>query len=484
MNIWIEIAAGAVCAAIWVVLLLYWQKMYQQNSYKFDRYWRWFKGNIFPRLFRKSKLPFKMTPRMVRLFVGATILAVAATAGAGLAGISPFWGAGASILLSNFLMILAAFILQPVEWAISKWYYNSARKELRRHDDLKIIGITGSFGKTSTKHFLHRILSEQYNVLMTPGNFNTTLGVVRTIREQLQPHHQIFIVEMGAKQPGDIMAICDLVHPSMGIVTAIGDMHLETFGSRENIQKTKFELIEALPADGLGIINVESPGVVSYGAVPQHCRVEAYGIDAHRADWRAANIVYAPAGTEFDLIGRDFSGHFSTRLLGEGNILDLCGAIIAAVNVGMDEHKIKLAVSRIQPVEHRLSTIRRGGLTILDDAYNSNPEGARMALDVMSRMQLPEGGRKIVVTPGFVELGAKQADECHLLGERAARAADILIIVNRYNREAIFEGARKSMPEESIILCDNLAEAAAKIQAVARPGDAVLYENDLPDTFK
>ena len=118
-----------------------------------------------------------------------------------------------------------------------------------------MIGITGSYGKTSTKHYLNRILSEQFEVCMTPGSFNTTMGVIRTIREYLKPYDTVFICEMGAKQPGDIKEICDLVHPSVGIITAVGEQHLESFKTIENVQRTKFELIDSLPADGLAIVN-------------------------------------------------------------------------------------------------------------------------------------------------------------------------------------------------------------------------------------
>ena len=134
-------------------------------------------------------------------------------------------------------------------------YINDAKQMLAQMPDLKIIGITGSYGKTSTKHYLNRILSEQFDVLMTPGSFNTPMGVVRTVREMMKPYYYVFIVEMGAKQLGDIKEICDIVHPEIGIVTAVGEQHLESFKSIENVQRTKFELVEALPENGFAVLN-------------------------------------------------------------------------------------------------------------------------------------------------------------------------------------------------------------------------------------
>ena len=463
--------------------------MFQQNSNRRDRFLLWLKDNPYPRLFGKSKVKFVMTKRMVRLTITATLVAVALTLAPWFFGV--FWLSALIILFCPFVLCVADWLNSPIEKAINNWYIKDARRKLAAHKDLIVIGVTGSFGKTSTKNYLYRILSEKYNVLMTPGNYNTTLGVVRTIREKLEPFHEIFICEMGAKEVGDIAEICDLVHPTMGIVTAVGEMHLETFGSFENIQKTKFELIDALPVDGFGVINEESEGIATYKGVREDCEIVRFGIDAHRVDVRVAGIEYTQSGMEFDVIDKQGALHLRTQLLGEANILDLTGAIVLAKHLGVSDRQIALAVSKIQPVEHRLSLSRRGSLTILDDAYNSNPTGAAMALGVLASMKLPQGGRRICVTPGFVEMGSRQFDACRELGALAARSCDILIIVNKYNREAILEGAKSVIPDsdressfEDRVLCvDTLAEAVASLTVLATPGSAILYENDLPDTF-
>lgn len=385
--------------------------------------------------------------------------------------------------VADLIMLAANALLKPVESHITKKYYDEAASILRQMPDLKIIGVTGSYGKTSTKHYLHRILSEQFDVAMTPGNFNTTLGVVRTIRENLKPYNQVFIVEMGAKQVGDIKEICDLVHPSIGIVTAVGPMHLESFGSIENVQCTKFELVDALPSDGLAVINNDFEMIANRRVDNAECIRYTAG-DAEASDFRATDIKYSHSGTTFTIC--DKSGpviSLSTPLVGRCNVSNLIAAVIVALRLGVPAEKVRYAVSKIQQVEHRLSIKRLpNGITIIDDAYNSNPQGSAMALEVLSGFA---PGKRIVITPGMIELGDKQHELNANFGELIARNADIAIVVGEYNREAIIEGINRiGMPKENVCEASTFAQANDMMLKMAAPGDAVLIENDLPDTFK
>ncbi len=284
-------------------------QMFQQNSYRYSRYFKWLKCNfvnaellkcsllllslgaslllidvagccelqmavlsvvyaviVVLEIRKKFKVKIAYTDRVKRLLLSSLVVSTLIFSYSYLRLellrfiVVPL----AILLLSNFILLLANLINTPLEKAITRWYINDARKIISSRKDLIIIGVTGSYGKTSTKNYLYRMLTEKYNVLVTPGNYNTLLGVVRTIREQLRAQHQVFIVEMGAKQRGDIKEICDLVHPSIGIVTSVGEAHLETFGSIENIQKTKFELIASLPSDGFAVINLDSPNIKNY----------------------------------------------------------------------------------------------------------------------------------------------------------------------------------------------------------------------------
>ena len=512
-----------ICYALyWFTAVRYDVQMFQQNSYREERYFRWLKQHInmphlllslvfavlgiffaeqiwlwstvfalmvtfaIGRLRTVYKKPIVYTNRVKRLFVTAAIITAVALAVTYFANAELLLSIGLGLLALPVVMLVANLLNKPLEAAITRWYYNDAKRILRSMPDLKIIGITGSFGKTSTKHYLYRILSEKYNVLMTPGNFNTTLGVVRTIREHLKPHHQVFIVEMGAKQVGDIKEICDLVHPSIGIVTAVGEMHLETFHSVENIRRTKFELIDSLPEGGYGVVNVDSEQIAGK-PIDHKSHLLTYGVKNHEADYRAVNIDYSASETSFDINLRgDIREGYTTHLAGRGNILNLLAAVAVADVMGVSSAHQKRAMRQIDQIEHRLSIKRTaGGTTIIDDAYNSNPQGAKMALEVLASFNRPASGRRIVVTPGFVELGERQAELNRELGRDIARSADLAIVVNQTNREAISSGLKDAQfEEEKTILADSFAEASAYLASTLRAGDVILYENDLPDSFK
>ena len=430
----------------------------------------------------KFKTPLVYTMRVKRLFATNIILfAIIATLAVLFAGTWAMAIIGAALVFSNFIMLLANIVNTPIEKAINRHYYNDAKRIIESNRNLIVIGVTGSFGKTSTKNYLASVLAEKYNVLVTPGNFNTLLGVIRTIREHLRPYHQVFIVEMGAKQTNDIKEICDLVHPTIGIVTAVGEMHLETFKTVENIQNTKFELINSLPADGLGVINNDSQYISNYNGITSQCKLIRYAVEGY-GEYKASDVKYGANGVSFTLNGGE---QFNSRLLGAGNLLNILAATAVADHLGVPVNKQKNAIARLQPVEHRLSMKVSNGITVLDDAYNSNPQGAKMALGVLKGFTVAQGNKRIVITPGFVEMGTRQAAANKELGRTIAESCDYAIVVNATNRDAIKSGIDEGgMSEENYFLADSLNHAHARLAQILKAGDVVLYENDLPDNFK
>lgn len=525
-----------VCAAYMVLNLKHDIHMLQQNSYRLPRYWKYLKTDIgstwrlvdVAMLFlvfsvlldlrlaclvvgavcltkiwlilkKKYKKPLVFTKRVWRIYSVAAVLSV----GGFLAVVFSTYDAGylwggyapaavgigyilAASILSWLIVIISVVILIPVERSINGRYRKEAASILRSMPDLTVVGITGSYGKTSTKHYLERILSERFDVLMTPGSYNTEMGVIRTVREMMKPYHTVFICEMGAKQKGDIKEICDLVHPRIGIVTAVGPMHLETFKTLENVQSTKFELVDSLPADGLAVVNNDFEYIADRSVENVECVRYSVGGDMDGAcAYYADNVKYSAEGTVFTVNGPDgFKLELRTRLVGSCNISNLLGAVIVALRLGMDGVTIARAVSRIEQVEHRLS-IRQtpGGITILDDAFNSNPFGARMALEVLSDMK---EGKRIVVTPGMIELGDRQDELNREFGGRIASSADVAIIVGEYNRKSLVGGIKEkgSFDEENLYVVDSFKEAQKIVSDIMKKGDTILYENDLPDAFK
>lgn len=499
--------------------------MLQQNSYRNERYYRWFStsgestniGRIcccvallllwvqhipffagatvgiivtlwqFVSLIKKKyKKPMVWTPRVKRIFNVMWALALVLTCAS-----AALWGREGScavllalLVVSPVLLIGANDILAPVERRINRKYYDEAASILASMPGLRIIGVTGSYGKTSTKHYLHRILSEQFSTTMTPGSYNTTMGVIRTVREHLRPYDEVFIVEMGAKQIGDIKEICDLVHPSAGVITAVGEQHLESFKTIENVQRTKFELADAIPADGFVVLNNDFPMVASREV--SNTAAVRYGVShPGGADYTASEVVYTPSGTTFTIAGGMLQTPLTlhTKLVGECNVSNLMAAVIVALKLGVPEEKIRYAVSQIEQVEHRLNMKRTpAGVTIIDDAFNSNPAGSKMALEVLAMMK---PGKRIVITPGMIELGDLQDKANEEFGRNIARCADVAIIVGHYNRDAILAGiVGGGIKEADIHAVDSFTEAQALLQRIVKSGDTVLYENDLPDTFK
>ncbi len=433
---------------------------------------------------KKQKKKLVFTKRATRLFGVASVLFLMFLA------MSLMWNGYTLfsfilfvLFLSPLLIIAANVILIPVENYINNWYYRDAQRILNEHHGLKIIGITGSFGKTSTKHFLQRILAEKYNTLMTPGSYNTTMGVIRTIREYLKPIHEIFIVEMGAKQRGDIKEICDLVHPQTGILTAVAEQHLESFKTLENVKKTKFELIEALPATGFAVLNADYD-LIFDERNNIRCPTAFYGVENIQAEYSVTNITYSAKGMQFKIL-RDAAEILSleTKLMGEYNASNILAACILALHYEVPVRSIEYAVKRLEPVQHRLEIRKNpGGVTVIDDAFNANPKGAAMALEVLDKIQ---GNKKIIVTPGMIELGDKESVLNEQFGGQIADVCDYVILVGEKQTQPILKGLNgKEFPEDKRYVAQNFNDAVAHLNGIVKAGDVVLYENDLPDTYE
>ena len=385
------------------------------------------------------------------------------------------------VYLQYFIVLIAIKINKPIEKLVFLKFKRKAMNKLNTMTNLKVIGITGSYGKTSSKNILNDILNTKYNSIATPMNLNTPYGLIMTINNNLTKFDDIFIAEMGAYKIGEIQELCDLVHPKYGIITKIGKAHLELFGSQENIQKGKFELIESLPSDGVGILNRDDELQVNY-KLKNDVKILWIGID-NDADYRATNINVTNKGTTFNLIvkGDKTKYPFQTKLLGYANIYNILSAIALGHYFGIDINQLQSAVKSVNPVEHRLELKRNGDVYYIDDAYNSNPDGSAMALDVLNLMH----GKKIIVTPGMIELGSIEDSENTKFGEHIADVCDEVILIGGEQTKAIYSGLKnKEYPEEHIHILENVIDAFPLIQKLKKKDTYVLLENDLPDIFK
>ncbi|MBQ8953025.1 MAG: UDP-N-acetylmuramoyl-tripeptide--D-alanyl-D-alanine ligase, partial [Clostridia bacterium] len=299
---------------------------------------------------------------------------------------------------------------------------------------------------------------------------------------RLEDHHQVFIAEMGARHVGDIRELVELVHPTMGLLTSVGPQHLETFGSVENVANTKFELIEGLPQDGLAFFASDGGEV---DKLYERCRVKKFltGTRGMRLDMKAEDIAVGPKGSSFTL--KDgLTGEKAaceTRLLGRHNIGNIVLACCVARQMGLTLEEIARGVSRIEPVEHRLQLLTgANGMTVIDDAFNSNPVGAKAALDVLAAFE----GRHVIVTPGMVEQGEREDEINRQFGAQMAGKCDVAILVGRRHTQPIVEGLRAAgMAQENIFVTGSLEEATGVLGKIGQLGDVVLFENDLPDNY-
>ena len=367
----------------------------------------------------------------------------------------------------------------PIEAGVRTWYLNDAKKILRSDPSLIRIGITGSFGKTTTKNIMQAMVSQQYNSLMTPASYNTPMGITRTIREMLKPIHQVFVCEMGADHVGDIRELMDFVHPSIGVVTSIGPQHLNTFGSQENITKEKMNVIEMLPPDGFGVMNYDNPLIRGWH-LKNRVATATYGIHYEKVDYRAVDITYTPTGSSFTVVHGKEKIRLETKLLGELNILNILSAVAVARHLGISWQTITRAVSAMQQVEHRLELKKINGYRFIDDAFNANPTGSAMALEVLSMMP----GTRYIVTPGMIDLGEKQEEVNHHFGTLMKGRVDEVILVGRIQTSPIYAGLQESgFDMEHVTVVDKVAEAFELVYSTASRQDTILLENDLPDAF-
>jgi UDP-N-acetylmuramoyl-tripeptide--D-alanyl-D-alanine ligase len=448
---------------------------------------------------RPAKIQLAYTLRIYRLLLillALTVLLVfwIARLAAWIAGtlaLNADWGftlaqlAFGLLLYATPLWIIAAnLLLFPVEKAIQYNYLGEARRKIRRLKPL-VVGITGSYGKTSTKEILAHILSAQKNVLATPKSYNTLLGVSKVINTSLQPKHEIFIVEMGAYRPGEIADICGLVRPQLGTITAVGPQHLERFGTVENIAKAKFELIEALPETGTAFFNADDAYTDMLMKKAGGRKVIRVGIDeVQKSDLAAEEIRTSSKGLTFTIVDRRSGERMpcSIRLLGRHNVANILIASAIAKELGMSLRTIAERVNCLAPIQHRLQLLERAnGVNVIDDAYNSNPVGARNALEALGSF---EEGRKILVTPGMVELGPIEPEANYELGQAAASVCDLVILVGAGRTAPIREGLLASgFHSDHIKTVPALQEGIQILDRYLQPKDTVLFLNDLPDLY-
>lgn len=436
--------------------------------------------NAMKRMHVKKKLVY--TPRVKRMIATILIVTVLILLAVCLLTDIRYWSGALLMLVSAqfWMNMISNVINHPIEVAVNQHYINDAKKKLKEVPGLQIIGVTGSYGKTSVKYYLQTLLQERYNVLVTPESYNTPMGIVKTIRGSLKSTHEIFICEMGARHVGDIKEICDIVHPDHGVLTSVGPQHLETFFNMENIKNTKFELADALPEGGMLFLNGDNTYIQEKAA--EYKNKTFFYSEKSGEGYQASDVSVSQLGTEFTVTAPNGeTERFQMRLIGAHNVINVVGAIAVANKLGIALRDLRIPVRRIQPVEHRMEMKEHGLVTIIDDAYNSNPVGSKAAVETLAMFE----GVRILITPGMVELGEKEAEYNYKFGTYAADCCDYILLVGRKHTEPIRDGAlSKGFPEEKCLAYDRLEDAVSYAYAIKEQGHKyILLENDLPDNY-
>lgn len=492
-----------------IILLVFYMHMFQLNSYFNIKHLNWLKNNykkiIIQELFiiftipliiakknyiliisafilaisiiynfpkKKSKVKFNITNRVKRMFFAEIIIILTLS----------FNKISINILfilniISPIMCIIVNIISYPIEYLIKKRYVIKAKKKLEEIPNLTIIGITGSYGKTSVKNDLYTILSKKYNVLVTPKNYNTTLGVVKTILEELSPIHEVFLCEMGATKIGDIKEICKIVNPNIGIITAIAPQHIQSFKNIKNVIKTKFELAEAVENNnGIMFLNYNNEYIKDQKV---NSKVITYGTENENLDYYANRIVNSQNGLEFYINNSKIK--FNTKLLGKHNVENITASIAVANHLGITFEQLQYLVENLKTIPHRLELINNGNITILDDSYNSNPISSKAALTTLKEFS----GIKAIITPGLIELGKKQNEYNKELGNNIANVCDYVFIVGKENKQDILNGLiEKNFNEENIKQVNTPQQAMQQIINISNKKQVtILIENDLPDNY-
>lgn len=440
----------------------------------------------------KYKLPLKLTKRVKRLlviyvvisiiyFVGALLLARAVLSRLFLLVLPVYF------VLIPFLFCLSLFVHYGIEKCIFLHYYKMSQKKCASMEHLQVIGVTGSYGKTSTKYILAQLLNKKYHVLATDKSYNTPMGISKVVLEKLNSSHEIFIAEMGADHKDDIKVLGAQVKPTIGILTSIGNAHLKTFGSIYEIMRTKYQLIEALPSYGYAVfngdcdyeLNLIHKTTIKKGVVISRNRLHL--IDTKSCDNIAIieKMSCGKGGAEIVITTKNNTYAFKTSLLGRHQATNIGSAILVAEYLQVEYEDILQSLNTLQNVEHRLSASEVGESIILDDSFNCNIEGARNALEVLS---LYDDYEKVVITPGIVEGGVSSASLNYTLGGMIAKVADHLVIVNTINKIDITKGVIDANSNTKLHYVSTFEEAR-KTYLVQKKAVYLLL-NDLPDQYE
>lgn len=455
---------------------LYIYQILEYNSWDFIK---WFIKNPLKRnLQKKHKLEW--TNKTITLFIVATILLMVSSIYISLyiypALIVLYLIFFLLLIISPIFLIISQILISPLEYYQKQKIITSAKEKLEKIPNLKVVAITGSFGKTSTKDILYTLLFKKYYVVKTPKSFNTPQGIAQTVLEMVKENSDIFICEMGAYKIGEIKNICDFIKPSIGIITAIASQHLEKFGSIDDIAKAKFELPQSLYKNGIAILN-STYEQIKKNATSLNAKVIFY--NSKSDPYYATNIETGLEGTTFILHTPKGGTNIKIPLIGEHHVQNFLAATAAAMQLGLTLSEIKERAKLLLPTPHRLEIEKQGSITLIDNTYNTNPKSSRSSLKLLSEYPATQ---RIIITPGLVELGKKAPEENQEFAKEASKIVNEFIIVGQNAKADLLNGL-SGFPKDKVHLVSSTQEGITVLSQISKPGAVILLENDLPDQY-
>lgn len=374
-----------------------------------------------------------------------------------------------SVTLIPLSLIFGAAINYPYDRIKYLLTIRGAKKKLSENKNLKVIFVTGSFGKTTTKRYLYELLKDDYKTVATPKSFNTPIGICLSVKD-INADTQIFIAEAGARRAGDIKTLCRIVRPDISVVTGIAPQHIETFGAVENIIAEKEEAVNGLKDGGLAVVSIETHGgkVIYDRAKSDKISVGS----GETADVKFRNVKFSAYGSSFGIMCGEKTLEITAPFVGLHNVVDFTLAATVAIKLGVRAEKIVNIAGTLTPPKHRFSvSVSGNGVTIIDDGYNANIEGIKSGAESLKYF----GGKKFAVFSGIVEGGTKSYELNSEAGRVLSENCDRLIAVGRLADE-ILSCAKGERTED-------LDGAKEILKKEVRRGDTVAFFSDLPDRY-
>ena len=465
----------------------------QLENYNLPRYWRLFWRRGF--LIRERRQALVWTNKLRAIFALSMIIYIYAMAMAAIGAPAlalPFWLTVGVAVVAGWLLfgtwaILATLLLAPFDYLVKQRVIRAATRAVREHPKLKVIAITGSYGKTTMKEVVAAALSERFIVIKTDENKNTPLGVARLILEKLTPQTEILLLEMGAYRRGEIAQLCAIARPHISILTGINESHLERFGSLAATIAAKFEIVTCARDQATVILNADDERVSKhyhdYTGGRNVLFYSAY--NDKRCPYHVANkrFAYDDLTQHADITRvEDTVGSVKTSFLGEYIFGDIIAARMVARELRVSAEDFRRGIAKLKPIAHRLQPIAgQNGILVIDDSYNGSAHGVEEAIRVLERFK---DRRKLYVTPGLVETGDQARALHERIGKRLARVADVVILINNSVTHYIVQGLlANGFAKKDIIFFPTAVEAHREMQKITKPGDVVLFQNDWPDNY-